>query len=215
MALWDYVWAWSGVTLWLYRLNWNSNDSSWNGKNWTDSNMTYIGWVVWSWAWSFNWSSSTITTWTWFGMSTSAFTISCWFKPSSVPTWATFRWIVRIANSSNQNLWYLSLYQWKYYVIAGVWWINWVLQPTTPVPVVWVLDLLTLVETWTWLTLYRNGISISTWWSWTYSGTVDRFQISFWDYVDWLVDEVIIENRAWSVAEIQRYYTYAKWRYVL
>ena len=74
MTLGEYNWAGAATTLWLYHLNWNSNDSSGNGNNWTDTNISYVDWKFWQ-CGSFNWSSSkivisTITPWT-------AFTLVC------------------------------------------------------------------------------------------------------------------------------------------
>ena len=56
--LWEYLWAGSAVTLWLYHMNWVETDSSWNSRDFTATNETWVEDGLW-WAMSANGTTTT------------------------------------------------------------------------------------------------------------------------------------------------------------
>lgn len=195
-----------------YSLNWNANDSSGNGYNWTATEITWKPWIVWHWDWSAgcNWTTSSIVTSTWLNIAITNYTISVWINPSSIPTWSDFWEIIWIFNNSAQYIIWLMLHQQKYYCLQWVWWANWIVQPTTPIPTVNTKELLTIVWNTTAITLYRNWIQIWTAWAWSFTWTINQIKIWNWKYV-WLIDEIIIRNNALSPAEVKNEYLFYNW----
>lgn len=227
MSLWEYLWAGSAITKWLYHLNWDANDSSGNGNNWTASNVTRVDWKIGSLAGSFNGSSSQIQTannW-WI---TGALTISCWCKADVLTNnYISVAW--QRSNAPN-NRWYY--YVWVRYdsinlnagfgigntagntVLAN----SWVLLSTNVrYNLVWTF---TWDTTTNWIKIYINWeFKWQTTFVWSVPTTTYEHYIgcarNWWvvDRFDWIIDEVIIENRAWTPVEVQKYYTNAKWRF--
>lgn len=223
MALWEFLWSWSWTTKWLYHLNWNANDSSWNWNNWTATNVSWVGGRLWSGSASFNGSNSIIripdsNTLEWF----SQLTISCWIKPNNntitqalivksnnaewVPSTDPFQlWGLFIASAwvffpistwvawSRKTL-YTGTYttwEWNYITATYDWvtmkiYINWVVEPVT---------------TSTTITIWSNAENVRIW-------ALNQF--ASLQFYDWLIDEVIVENRAWTANEIKKHYTYQK-----
>lgn len=228
MALWEYLWAWSDVTKWLYHLNWNANDDSWNGKNWTASNVSRVGWKVGSWAASFNGSSSYCRMPTPLS-ATDNFTTMCWVYIS----WTNIKWWF-LSNSNyvvsltqSPQLWY-SLWIWN-----TTWdntWNNFIIIANS-VSVVWKVNSIwvwrhhfgVIRSSWNWYPIFDWVIYPSTASNNMYAWTITdlflwvvspvRITPSERRWFPWLIDEVIIENRVRTAEEIQKYYTYASWKF--
>lgn len=220
MALWEYLWAGSAITKWLYHLNWNANDSSWNGNNWTAANVTWVDWKVGSWAASFNGSNSTINK-TWLSLSFSEITISCWLKKKRnlnnerfvcLFFWGVHEISIMSYNTTEWNLWIVWYFNgWSFLGMVNTWisnnnrmyvtltagsgfnrlYINWVQQTLT-------YDKGTP----------SSGLLSNTFSQWGIGSNSNNAQFAQAE-----IDEVIIENRAWTATEIQKYYTYSSWKF--
>lgn len=214
MALWEYTWAGSGVTKLLYHMNWNANDDSGNAANGTATSVTWTDGILWSWSWSFNWTSSFISTT--FSIPTS-YTISAYYNSSLSQDWVVI-W--------KDAVWWRSLLiditsTWRYYI--ALWnasWTSYTIYPTTAYASAntWA----NFVLTWgSWnAKLYHNWLLIDTATvSWNAQNTANVLNIwrraYAWSNIrfPWKIDEVIIENVVRTDAQIQRYYTYSKWRF--
>lgn len=219
MALWEYLWAWSDVTKWLYHLNWNANDDSWNGKNWTASNVSRVGWKVGGGAASFNGSSSYINLWDTSTVFWTISTLSIWFSYNNITD--NLKYI--ISNRDSASWWEFLLKQEDDTVVFE--WIdlstnNW-LSTTVGTNIV-ANVMYNVIITRTWLStasIYFNWkrTDITNWRknNWWYSNQ----PLLLWAlttalyFFNWQIDEVIIENRVWTATEVQKYYTYASWKF--
>lgn len=213
MSLWEYLWAGSDVTKWLYHLNWNSTDSSWNGNNWTATNVSWVDGKFWQCA-SFNGSNGYILANNW--LTSGNFTASAWIKINQVPAWVSY---VLITNGSWNNMQILTIRNdWGVAKLSQWYWIgysnqlNWSITLNT-----WVWYNIISLREWSTWRLYVNWVLDN---SWTVTTNTYTDQFSIWaqkvynqGQFNWLIDEVIIENRAWTATEIQKYYTYALWRF--
>lgn len=218
MAFWEYLWAWSWTTVWLYHLNWDANDSSGNGNNWTRwwtpayANGKFLQ------AASFNGSSAYISVPDSSSLRLTTLTISMWinigWKKSTeqIPLrkdtfWTRHLWGFTVAaNTTNiqsqmyngtnylSNAYTLSIWTWTNVImtISWVWWI---------------------------MNFYVNWTKI--WDSvnlWNFTAPTSPLNLSLYydnsgGYFNWLIDEVIIENKVWTPEQIKKYYTYTKWRF--
>lgn len=219
MALWEYLWSWSGITKWLYHLNWDANDSSGNGNHGTATNITWVWWKLWSGAASFN-GSSKITTvssnllnfWT------SNFTIVCWVNSSST---GAFSWAISNSEASSwhRRIWvrYFSNNKVTFSVRTSTWdfdldtWVsvNWSRNNVIVTRVSWVFN---IYINWALVLTNNSHTTKNIWKDWTW--LVFWFSPADNSYYAWLIDEVIIENRAWTPEQIKKYYTYSKWRFI-
>ena len=218
MALWEYLWTWSWTTKGLYHLNWNANDSSWSWNNLTPSNISWVWWKIWSWSARFNWSSSYAsnvspiipywakiisvlikTTWTWVQY-------ICWnSQVDSTKNW-TFLWMNGWAVNFNvtdwswtstvEISWISTVNDWKWHLVTVTWdWTTW--TDSAKLYIDWVLDVTDTPTKTTeptadnWLYIWRQPIVANY-------------------YFDWDIDEIIIENRAWTTNEVKKHYTYQK-----
>lgn len=194
--------------VWKWNLNGNGNDSSWNWYNLTVSNITYWDWILNQW-WIFNWSTSSAISATWLNIPVTNFTLNAVINPTSIPTLSNFWEIFWIFNSSAQYIIWLMLYQQKYYALQWVWWGGGIVQPTTPIPVAWRRELLTVVWSATAITLYRNWIQIWTA-RWSFSATINQIKIWVWKYI-WLIDEASLSNNNQSNSYIKNYNLLLNW----
>ena len=223
MALWQYLWAGSGTTVGLYRLETSSADSSWNANNGSDTNITYGAWKIWAWS-----AGSTITGSSQISIPDQAYnriktvTISLWVK----------------LNGINPNIWRGTLvirkdtpttrYLYGLYVDPNTWNIKWQLYSSG-----YTNTATYTLSSWVWV----NAVLVITWGSWTiqlfinwkatwsavalpaFNAPTDPITVSKWsiawsnEFLNWSVDEIIIENVVWTQTKIQKQYTYAKWRF--
>lgn len=238
--MWEYLWAGSATTKWLYHLNWNSNDSSWNSYNWTDNNISYVDGRFWQCA-SFNGSSSIInlSNAAWFSWN-QARTIIARIKPSSMPhtnwlynifsNWANssgqdFSFILYDSNSSgwlaNQTVFYIRRYQNDQASIDIRDTINTTNWRMVAITYNWVSSGTATLGAW--LRFYLNGVEIernpSTDYRNNQSFSTAQSNVSiggtnmYGGYFLWLIDEVITEARERTAIEMQKYYTFAKGRF--
>jgi len=226
MALWEYLWAWSWTTQWLYHLNWNATDDSWNWNNLTPNNISWVWGKIWSWSASFNWSSSYLTHPTLLDNWLSSWTISFWFKT----TWTSgARLISKEWPSGNPYIFIISIntYARPWQVILsnswGIFGAN-VVESTCTNCNDWERHNVVC----TWNSSGRDSLKIyidweegynllgDTWWD-TWSILADTTKdIFIWkrynnsNYLDWEIDEIIIEEWNWTAEEVKKYYTYQK-----
>lgn len=217
MSLWEYLGAGSSITKWLYHLNWNANDSSWNWNNWVSTNISWVGGKIWSGSASFNWTNSKIET----NLSVpnnNNFTFACWIYDNSADN---TNWRIITADSWG---WYFILQSnrpspnnnWKTSFNIFSWWDNQILETTAHNKNQWYRYVCIL--TWWVQYLYRDWVLQ---WSqacgniWNISNWLDFWTNSNTSWFQWLIDEIIIENRWWTVQEVIKDYTYSQWKFIL
>lgn len=218
MALWEYLGAGSWTTKLLLHLNGNANDVSWNSNNGTATNISWVGGKLWSGSASWNGTNSKIdlplnilnNTWDWsirwiikpsnttqsFGMIFIQEKLNTTQHSKAISLdWTTLKYLnsnntawVSSSVTLNTNTFYYFLFSFS----ASTWWkmyINWNL--------VW-----SDTQVWTntnpfWVNqtslFYRNNAN----------------------YFAWIIDEIICENRSISGEEAKKYYTFARWLYIL
>lgn len=226
--LWEYLWAWSSITKWLYHLNWDAIDRSWNLFNWTPTNVTWAGWRLWSWSASLNWSSSKIVMWnvndiTWLTP------LTIWFF-IKYTQWSSYGFIISKIWDTNYT-WYTIFHdqvtqkisfslaknpEWQYCAVVlpntindwnrhNVFFTyNWDKNANN---MKWYVDWISKtlsIDTNT-LTLDINNTNNFSIWSRNWNDF----------FFNWQIDEVIIENRVWTAEEIRKYYTYSQWKFIL
>lgn len=220
MALGEYLGAGSSITKWLYRLNWDANDASWNANNWTATNVTRVNGKFGQGA-SFAGNGNIVVPSN-LGIVTNV-TMSCFVKMNSeissssqiflTHTDATTKVAQRIQYDYNGWTRRIVFVRTRLGVID---------QQFTVTKTLWTTNYYNCIYTYNWsiVTGYIDWISVwSVSASWTWSPvTPNEFNIwSRYDSttfpVDAIIDEVIIENRVRSQSEIQKYYTYTKGRF--
>lgn len=218
MALGEYVGAGSSITKWLYRLNWDANDASWNANNWTATNVAWTSGILWSGAGSFNGASSFINLSTLFN---SVFNQSSWTislrSNLTTGSWTYGSKYIANDNNTGQRQFSISLTTgWKIYIEMYST-PNVQVTSTLSVPS-WSYNLVVIYWS-SFIKAYVNTIEyINTWMNilptTTNATNIWRRQYPSYEwYFWWVIDEVIIENRSWTVTEIQKYYTYTKGRF--
>ena len=213
MALWEYLWAGSDTTKLLCHLNWNANDSSWNGNNWTASNVSRVGWKVGGGAASFNGTSSYISFW--YDAPTSNWTYSYWIKPTNFTAQHS-----HFHNFTNESSWrniYIYSLATTWVIVIDVPYVKWNIISSIDWLTAWVWNYVTVTRSWNTWSIYfnwvlKNSVTDSTTQQSTTSCRIGRVDSSSKYYLGWF-DEVIVENRAWTATEVQKYYTYASWKF--
>ena len=222
MTLGEYIGAGSDITKGLWHFNGDSNDSSGNSNNGTDTDITYgndngrfgQGGL-------FNGSSSRVYIGTPSSLNLSAaLTISCWICPSSysserhiihrgIDTTSYRQWILFLANYSGYNEVYFggstggTNATATYIATAGL------------ANNVWLNPIATYDGTTRKLYInseFRTSENKGNF----YSKTSNVCQIgatALAGYYAGKMDEMIVENRAWTQNEINKYYTMAKGRF--
>lgn len=226
MSLWKYMGAGSTVTKWLYHLDGNSNDSSGNANNGTDTNISYVDWKIlqcasWSATWYISLPLNIIWNWDYtiaqrVNITTrpangANYVLYHWSPNSNFPAQfvdltningnATYRVRNRVTNTANSE--FQLSYESPYADYENVW--SWIVA--TKISNV--------------LHLYINGDEKGTPVTVTWTANTDDFKCTiwaayFWSYsshINGKIDELIIENRAWTAAEVRKFYTYSKWRF--
>lgn len=230
MAFWEYLWAWPSTTKWLYHLNWNSNDSSGNWNNWTDTWVNYGIWYWRFWQWvtilnNFDTRTQYISLPTsimtenmsiCFRARTSASTSKRYMLPfdyesggkvywritfgseSGSPNkveskiWATtptaaITWDILLRNNTRQFRAFTRSKSWSTYT-AKIY-LNW-----NPVPVA---------------TASANSTNTESIWV---SPTIWASSFAWW-WFTWDIDEFVVISKELTPAEIQKIYTFSKWRF--
>lgn len=217
MSLGQYVWAGSAVTLGLYHLNGNSNDSSWNARTWTDTSMTYTqAWGKYgTWA-VFDGSASKITLPTWvMPWWTNSFTVVCWFKNNSDTSFCLVWWQNSGASGFTLDFNVQSANNIGFTLVGQA--------SNNNVYTAWTSNnnrhnIICVADGSNGKILYFDWIAVATG-AWT-SNVLDPSRSVWLGYRDisptdsffnWSIGEVIFENVWRSAGNVQRYYTYAKW----
>lgn len=216
-TFWEYLWAGSWITWWLWHLNWDATDSSGNGNDWT---------VVWAvtfpsgkfglWA---SWWATTkrITIPRNATLEPQYWTVSLRFNASGDGQQKCFFWVdntmqldrywylvwmgdtgtlrIEMANASTyiQKDVATGLEDGKWHNIVMTWDANYITGYLD-----WVQKVqdasLAIAYNWYDLAMLNTVTNTARWWNWT-------------------LDEVILENVVWTPVQVQKYYTYSKGRY--
>jgi len=222
MSLGEYLGAGSGITKGLYHLNGNSNDSSGNGNNGSDTNITYsLANGKFGQGAGFNGSSSKVT-------------ITNTILPSTATNYTISAWINTANNTTEKTIIsdrYGGSYAYKY---------RFYVEKTTKVlkHLIYNSGLTQLASsvaipatTWTHVAvtvtvggtcyLYINGKQdgSASYVVGSYPPAANQSTIGVITgpvtetYFNGSIDEVIIENVAWSAEKVKKYYTFAKGRF--
>ena len=220
----EYLGAGSGTTKLLLHLNGNSTDSSGNANNGTDTAVTYgLAYGKFGQGASFsNASGSEIAKSTPTGIPTgsTARTISLWMNPSALPTTGQQFGIISYGSAATRQLFEFG-YDFATTPSDGfriATYADDLQSSTVPSTGIWYNIIITYDGNVT-LKLYINSVLDTTK---TLGGTlntgnttiyVGRSILATGRSYSGSLDEVIIENRAWSATDVQKYYTYAKGRF--
>lgn len=215
----EYLGAGSGITKGLWHLNGSSVDSSGNGNNGTDTNITYgLAYGKLGQGALFNGNSSKIATPV-IPITNTSFTVSLWAKLTSVTATAYMFFAQGNTGSNNQiislgttNGTEIELVNrndslvglatsFSHGMSAGIYYnISWVCTTTNS-------------------KLYINGKLLNDTNFTANSGTFNtqnigvRQRVSYDSYMNGAIDEVIVENVAWSAEKVKKHYTYSKGRF--
>lgn len=219
---WEYLWAGSWVTKWLYHLNWDAVDESWNGNSWIPSNISWVDGKFWQ-CGSFNGSSSKIVIPASTVNVSDYLTLNMWLTLWTLSN-SWIKWLLGGQGNyaGNAHCQYYGTWTSDQSVMFNVAWCS----PDADSKPLWTISanewfMLTAVVDITnkKITYYRNGVTI---WDQTFT-TLPAINVSTELNIgrvyntnrvhNWLIDEVIIENRAWTALEIQKHYTYTKGRF--
>lgn len=228
MTLGEYAGAGSAITKGLWHLNGNSTDSSGNGKNLTNNGTAVIGAT----SGKFGGGVTLVQTSSQYlsiddnlGIDGGIATFSCWVKPVSQPSLNNLNNILFQGTSGN-DIFYIIGYE----NIAGVYNVQFnrskpcVANQSTDITYtlsngVWYHLVMTYDGTY--LRGFVNGQQITTDFAASGYGTcganvfylgIDHAK-SAGRYFDGVIDEVIVENVAWSPEKIKKYYTFTKGRF--
>jgi len=224
MTYGEYLGAWSAVTKGLYRFNGNANDSSWNTNTLTPTwTPTYVDWVFWQ-GINFNGTSQYVrrSDILWFNINwNNNITISCWFNLSVLPTAGNSMCLFMMA--MDPVSWTRYFYRYNIINNAGVYSINSASRATfTFTPVVWTwYNFVFTTNTSQNNIIYLNWVSVASNTANDSAGAINNPNFSVWvtwfgspfDYLNWKMDEVIVDNRVRTPQEVQKYYTMAKGRF--
>ena len=213
-TLGEYIGAGSGTTKGLWHLNGNSNDSSGNGNNGTDTAITYsqangrFGQGA-----GLNGSSSKILS-TLSGVSGIVFTYSLWLKRGQISN--DDRMIQHWQSSSSSLDFHfksdntIQAYQWNGSTNPAV-----VTTKTITDTTLWHHYL--LVKNGATMTIFIDGKEEVTGNSnnntLTTSFAIGKDEINNTSWFTGSIDEVIVENVAWSASKVAKYYTMTKGRF--
>lgn len=223
MALWEYLGAWSWTTKGLYHLNWDSTDSSGNWYNWTDTDITYVLGKLWSWAASWNWTSARIliSSNLWIDWWNSTFNIRIKLN-SEISTW---EWLFLHQSNNTSKVDFMIKYQYNSWTrriqfVRNRWGIatntydyNITLWTSNWYNIIWTYDWSNIKLYVDWAFIWQTACS----WNWAVTANNSVALLSYNSTTWWanaIIDEVIIENRAWTAEEVRRYYTYSRGMFI-
>lgn len=220
-ATWN---PWSN-TIAYYPLNWDVNDYSGNNRNLTAYNVTYDTLTNGEQVAYFNWSNAYAIL-TGLSLRISKWTQNVWIKKSRnnsgecfTQVWATgtndWGWRTYTYTTSTWAIWHnlyynSSIFQWY----NNTWIANWTwMNVVTVVSNTWNK----FYVNWQQVTLTYSKWNTSTWfWTRTFNTLVlSRHPWASADRCQWDISRWIIEDRAWTDAEILSYYNLTKWNYWL
>lgn len=225
MALWVYLWAWSGITKWLYHLDWNANDSSGNSANGTATNVTWQSWKIWTNSALFNWTNSYIQCTDWYSWSGS-YCIMWYFNSTVAPTSWDYNLMFRYSDSS----WYdtMRVYYWWWANNTITWkWCTWTVTDANnvfnisinPSTNTWHHYAFVIDDTNKYAKFYFNwNFHSQQSFTWNASkSTRTNFYFTIWNRFyspnecwSWWIDEIICQQSLLNASDIKKYYTYSK-----
>lgn len=208
---------WSDILVYR-KLEWDSNDYSWNNRNWTANWITYeSNWQIQVAKFS-NWSyvqrqdSAFDIYWT------QPFTLSWRFKPTSFTSYFNSFWICESWSESTQDKaiefkswWISSLYVYNSWVFRAST-PNWTIALNTRYNITWTFD-------WSQIKIYVNwNLMWTTNVSWTYNFSTPVLKLSRYVYRDcdsflWYVSRFFLSNKTRNQTEITNYVNKVKKKY--
>ena len=188
-------------------------DATWNWYNltwWTMPSYSLVSWTNYAGNYN-NYNSGTVQGHSFYS-SLSSYTLLFWAKPIN---WSWNQFVTQLYDSWSYQTaiiyWYVS---WKFELFAVSWSAQRVDIATSVSTNTWYL--LWYTKSWTTVTVYCNG---TAWTSITYNSTPKNYLYLWWsnawDRFHWMLDNVIIENKARAAQEISDYYNSTKWNYGL
>lgn len=219
MALGEYLWAGSWITRGLYHFDNNGNDSSGNSANLTTSNISYTKntlWGLWYCAILNGSNSNASTNSSLWWDNGNDYTVSTWVRLNSVDSIG--RSIIALRHKPSSTS--MGIYYNNTSFFGGK--VRRAMQdaPSISTSVIW-------TSQWHNIIIWYDALSVTTWmyvdwklvasdsllgtWSWETANITTIWTAS--NSPNAYIDEIICERRLWSGKEVQKYYTYAKWRY--
>lgn len=216
MSLGEYIGAGSGTTKLLLHLNGNSTDSSGNGNNGTDTNISYsqangkFGQGA-----GFNGSSSKIAIASNLGIDEGSITMSIWTKINNRSVYAVLSETLSSSSRVSYSIRITSTTLNFFRTRRGISDDQFAVSDTNT------SDMRNIILTYDGTTLkgYLNGSYVG---QLNCSGNGSRISTSATqfgngigadEYFNGSIDEVIVENVAWSAEKVKKYYTMAKGRF--
>jgi hypothetical protein len=219
-------------TLAYYPLETDTNDYSWNNRNWTNNWVTFSNWV-----WVFNGSSYvSLWTWSWTKIQTNM-TISVWFKWNW--SWSRDNCVVGkmmyAPTSYNQAYYWITVHEEDRYLCIWTYTgSDWNMHPlnfrTTSgwSPTLWPVTQsnkwyhTVLTVNWTTKKAYIDWVLVATETSASTSSTVSIdtrigsfVRYNYDSYFNWNISAVIFEDKTRSAQEVSDYYNLTKSNYWL
>jgi len=204
---------------WKRSLNWNSNAQVWT--NLTNSGVTWVNWKLNSWAY-FNWSSvlynSSVNVWI-----TTNYTINWIWKSDTLPTsWSLYNFFIKGDSTYATNWFDCAIYnnsgQYQLYFTHNsgtVPWTSYFWNINTPIS--WTYYYYSLTFNGSTIQLYINNILISsqsatvTIWNTTNYLYVWYNGIANIRYLNWVMDELVIDNTTWNNVQIKNQNLFYNW----
>jgi len=211
----EYLGAGASTTKLLLHLNGNSTDSSGNGNDGTDTAITYsLANGKFGQGAGFNGSSSKITS-TIDNFGTGNFTISLFMKTSQGTTRVVFGKTSNVDSDAGGYVFYNDTYDGYVFKFGTT------KLVIGSLPSVWTNFIVTRDGNIGYI--YINGsyaVSVSGISGYNQNSASGVFTLGTSPGSNWTprfysgaIDEVIVENRAWTASEIKKYYTYSKGRF--
>lgn len=222
----QYLGAGSAITKLLLHLNGNSNDASGNANNGTDANITYsLGNGKFGSGAGFNGISSliTINNESQFDFErTNSFTIGVWIKLNEISNKCILNKINVLGNYEGFQIYTTSQNKINVGLISNGYTSNQI--DVTSIDTVLIDKWHNIIVTYngsslaSGISIYLNGSKLSTTsLATTLTGSIlNNIKIGIgrrWTtepYLNGYLDEIIIENRAWTASEVKKYFSYTK-----
>jgi len=222
---------------------WKMNETSWTTisnnigiikTNSIATNIIWMWWKVWSWAASFNWTDSNLVL-----PQTTDFDITNWTWNFIIKLNSATASMSGIFDHWDETTW-----SWKYAWFVINHWTDWTNKFRTEVAIsnwntwnytenkidYWISDtnyhLLTITLTWTTTKIYFDWVLKNTKTDHSVVNYSTHPNIYIWcnhreywntnvNFLNWIIDEIIIENTVWQENKILKHYTASLWRFIL
>ena len=196
--------------------SWSFPDAHWS-NNWTINGATFTASGKINWGYSFDWVNDRINVSTNLYSST-YHTTSYWVKHSSLPgLWVLWFFTCHLVDfwawcsMSIENDW--GVYKIRYINYFTTCIINLFYNFT---PTIWTYNNIICQTTASWMKIFIDGVLVaSNWNTWTLRASSNNFSLwsypTWWNYFDWVIDEVWLWNKALTQTEITALYNAASW----